>query len=407
MDPRPAPETTQATGPCADLRSRAESACSESARLKVLAREAAIALQAATRDFTRAAGDLQDAEAAGDANRASEAKMAARAAYQEQMGAATTVLERQVAVTEWLRVIDRINVRSRSADEMLGRAHAAFVRCQKAMVEAERLAGARRVRAEAAAHECIEARQRQAVCEEETGATLTSGAIGALLAIDTLGADAEPEDGHGRVRTTADGVSPKQVALAVGPLLAELLFEGDRAVMSWLANELAELGSRPPSHYLLQLQELLDAVELAAADRQYLVFDARHPMWGQFSQAECRIIAGALSDLGFRKDPRDGWRDGRVPAANDLAIALAYAGFDARRVRAMPTTTQSCRELASGISLSPLELVRDLAPELTIRELVEVLGRRADALDDLWDDWGRLRPLLLTEASAVLNPEPA
>jgi hypothetical protein len=209
------------------------------------------------------------------------------------------------------------------------------------------------------------------------------------------------------VWTTADGVSPKQVAPAVGPLLAELLFEGDRAVMSWLANEMAELGSRPPSHYLLQLQELLDAVELAAADRQYLVFDARHPMWGQFSQTECRIIAGALSDLGFRKDPRDGWRDGRVPAANDLAIALAYAGFDARRVRAMPTTTQSCRDLASGISLSPLELVRDLAPELTIRELVEVLGRRADALDDLWDDWGRLRPLLLTEASAVLNAEPA
>jgi hypothetical protein len=54
--------------------------------------------------------------------------------------------------------------------------------------------------------------------------------------------------------------------------------------------------------------------------------------------------------------------------------------------------------------VAPLELIRDFAPELTIRQLVEILGARADALDDLWDDWGRLRPMLLTEATAVTQP---
>ena len=30
-------------------------------------------------------------------------------------------------------------------------------------------------------------------------------------------------------------------------------------------------------------------------------------------------------------------------------------------------------------------------------EMVEMLGRRADGLVDLWNHWGRVRPLLLEE----------
>ena len=199
----------------------------------------------------------------------------------------------------------------------------------------------------------------------------------------------------------AAAVVPSEPQPTLEPLVAERLFEGDRPVLRWLARELAEITGRPPSHFLLLLQELVEAVQMAAADRRLLAFDEEHPLWGQFSQGDCRTIARALSDLGFRYDPRDGWFGGRVPAANDLAIAIAYAGFDTRQVRGLPATPDGYRALASGISAAPLELIRASAPELTIRQLVEILGPRADGFDDLWDDWGRVRPLLLTEASAA------
>ena len=36
--------------------------------------------------------------------------------------------------------------------------------------------------------------------------------------------------------------------------------------------------------------------------------------------------------------------------------------------------------------------------DLTLGELVAMLGRRADGLAMLWNDWGRVRPLLLEDA---------
>jgi hypothetical protein len=37
------------------------------------------------------------------------------------------------------------------------------------------------------------------------------------------------------------------------------------------------------------------------------------------------------------------------------------------------------------------------AGDLTLGELVTMLGRRADGLAEVWNAWGRLRPLLLEE----------
>jgi hypothetical protein len=425
----------QAVGPCGDARSQAESACSEAARLKVVARDAAVALQTAMRELAQAAVRSEDASSALDSHQVTDAKVAARSAYHHQMEAATTVAERQRAVTAWWREIDRINGRSRRAYQVLERAHADSEDRQQAMVQAQRVADARRIRAEAAAQLCIDARQRLAACEEQTGAAVTAGTADEFFPARPLGSDdsladenfADPPPlsastdgppGNGSSdgaapgssspwdlpAVAAEGNEPDRRAVpqaVVGPLVAELLFQGDRSVPKWLARELSELTGRPPSHFLLLLQELVEAVQLAAAERRYLVFDAEHPLWAQFSTSESHTIAGALSDLGFRYDPRDGWYGGRIPNGNDLAIAIAYAGFDARRLRGLPTTSEGFRDLAKSISVAPLELIRAWAPELTIRQLVEILGPRADALDDLWDDWGRLRPLLLTEATAI------
>jgi hypothetical protein len=436
MQERSVFEVEKAEGPCGNARTQAESACSEAARLKLVAREAAVALQATMRNLSQAALELEDAHSAVDAHQVTDAKVAARKTYRRQLEAATTIMERQRAVTTWWREINRINGRSRRAYQMLERAHANAVETQQAMGHAERLADARRIRAEAATQACIDARGRLAVCEEQTGATISAGALDALLAVDALGSgdgfgdehaaalsapaptEAEPRDGmNGRSaptmlvdllgRAAAGQEQPFEPATpqpAFEPLVAERFFQGDRAVLRWLARELSELTGRPPSHFLLLLQELVEAVQVAAAERRFLVFDAEDPLWGQFSQSECRTISGALSDLGFRYDTRDGWYGGRVPNPNDLAIAIAYAGFDARRIRGLPTTPDGFRDLAGSISAAPLELIRESAPELTIRQLVEILGTRADALDDLWDDWGRLRPMLLTEVTAVTQP---
>ena len=41
------------------------------------------------------------------------------------------------------------------------------------------------------------------------------------------------------------------------------------------------------------------------------------------------------------------------------------------------------------------EYVADAAGGLTLGELVTLLGRRADALTELWNEWGTVRPILL------------
>jgi hypothetical protein len=43
----------------------------------------------------------------------------------------------------------------------------------------------------------------------------------------------------------------------------------------------------------------------------------------------------------------------------------------------------------------------DVASELALGEMVALLGRRADGFTDLWDDWGRIRPLLLQDVGSA------
>jgi hypothetical protein len=42
--------------------------------------------------------------------------------------------------------------------------------------------------------------------------------------------------------------------------------------------------------------------------------------------------------------------------------------------------------------------VAEAAGELTLGEMIDLLGRRAEDLSDLWNAWGRVRPLLLAPA---------
>ena len=47
------------------------------------------------------------------------------------------------------------------------------------------------------------------------------------------------------------------------------------------------------------------------------------------------------------------------------------------------------------------EFLASRAPDLAVGKLIDLLGPRAERLGELWDMWGRLRPLLLPHRFAA------
>jgi hypothetical protein len=64
------------------------------------------------------------------------------------------------------------------------------------------------------------------------------------------------------------------------------------------------------------------------------------------------------------------------------------------RVRRWPNEGEM-RDLLADVRVAADEYVAGAAGGLTLGELVTLLGRRADAMTDLWNDWGTVRPVLL------------
>ena len=145
------------------------------------------------------------------------------------------------------------------------------------------------------------------------------------------------------------------------------------------------------------MTRLVDAILADAIEASALEFPADHPFWGPFSLGQARDIVQALSSLGYRFDGRGGWMDDRVPAQRDLSLALGYAGLDPMRVRHWPDEAAS-RVLFSEVRVAADEYLATNAGDLTLGEMVTMLGRRADGLAELWNQWGTIRPLLLQDA---------
>jgi hypothetical protein len=147
----------------------------------------------------------------------------------------------------------------------------------------------------------------------------------------------------------------------------------------------------------LQLTGLIEAIIADAIEAGYLEFPNEHAFWGAFTRAQNRDIAQALSSLGFRFDGLGGWMDGRFPSQRDLSLALGYAGLDPMRVRNWPNE-EATAGLFRDVTVAADEYLAGVAGDLTLAEMVTMLGRRADPLAELWNQWGRIRPLLLDEA---------
>ncbi len=66
------------------------------------------------------------------------------------------------------------------------------------------------------------------------------------------------------------------------------------------------------------------------------------------------------------------------------------------RIRHWPSETEMAT-LFEPIRVAAPEYLASAAGDLTLGELVSMLGPRADGLTEVWNAWGRIRPLLLEE----------
>jgi hypothetical protein len=200
--------------------------------------------------------------------------------------------------------------------------------------------------------------------------------------------DAEPTQAGG---AGPDAARSPEARPAVLPLLA-----GDRDVLRRIAATLAEGDPEAEGRWQGRLTALVDAVRARAIDGAALTFPD-DGFWAPYTQVEGREIATALAALGYRYDGGDGFADGRVPGQRELSLAIGYAGQDPMRIRIWPSEAE-LPLLYAGVEVDVGRFVAEAAGELTLGEMIDLLGSRAEELSDLWNAWGRVRPLLLGEA---------
>lgn len=360
----------------------ADERCELADRARAQAATAEEAHRAAQRAYDEHEAAAAAAATSSDARAVRRAKDEAQARFRAGRAAATTTEEVEAAARAWLIEINTVNAEAREALGALARERQAAQSLALALERTAIDADAARIAAETASAACLAARQAVADCEERE----TGGLPGSFPAIPSLASD---DEGRG---------DPLTGALTAGgaPRIFRML-RGDRGAMQEMVAALAGEDPRERRRWQVALSDLVDAILADSLASTALDFPTDHPFWGPFTRAQDRDIASALSSLGFRFDGLGGWVDGRVPSQRDLSLAVGYAGLDPMRIRHWPNEAEMVR-LYEDVAVSATEHLAGAAPDLTLGELVTMLGRRADGLADVWNTWGRIRPLLLDGA---------
>jgi hypothetical protein len=387
------------SGPCADQRRVADERCAVATRARDGARRAAEAHRAAQRDYDDNVGRAEAAASDADPRSVRTAKEAAQHAFRAARADATSRDAIETAARDWLTEINRINLATR---ESVARAEQARVAATELAPALERLAveaDAARISAESAEEACVAAREAVAACEEASAAAAAAAVIrharpagagrAGQAATDTEIAAAAAAESDGLHDDEAMGSRAGEDAAIIR------LLRGDREVMPRIV---ARLGGEDPEEqrrWRTLLSGLIEALVARSIEAASFDFPTDHPFWGPFSRAQSRDIAAALASLGYRHDGFGGWADERVPSQRDLSLAVGYAGFDPMRIRHWPAEGEMV-DLLRDVTVAADEYIWEAAGALTLGELVSLLGRRADGLTDLWNDWGAVRPLLLS-----------
>ena len=383
------------TGPCADERRIAVERCDLADRLGEQATAANQLLREQQRAYDELA--LRSAQAAllADPREIRAAKETARLAFRHAHAAATSREAVEDAASNWLTEINRINQAARDATAEGARASEAAARLALAIERLGLDADVARINAESAAEACHLAREVLAACEEaqvdrKAGRVpVDPDAVPVEAARPKLIGGPEFEPGG-----TSDFVAPSERAFGGGQPRILRMLRGDRDAMHAVVHELAGDDPEEIRRWQLLLSNLVDACVARAIEASSLEFPAEHGFWAPFSQAQGRDIATALASLGYRFDGMGGFADGRVPSQRDLSLALGYAGLDPMRMRTWPTEATMGR-LFEEVRVAADEYVTAMAGDLTLGEMVALLRGRAEPLADLWNNWGRIRPLLL------------
>lgn len=385
-----------AADPCADERRIADERCAVAERLAAQAEGAAASLRDAQRSYddhqTRAARAAEQA----DPRALREAKDAAQAVFRAASAAAGSQAAVEAAASAWLGEINRINQSAREATTTLRReqeaANTLVTVIERLSVEAD----AARITAEGAQEACLHAREAVAVCEEAIARGQSSPDLAHATAPLT-----DPDAGAGAPAGIGAEDEPGRLALAGSPAepgagepVIFRLLRADRQALNLVVARLAGDDPVERRRWQLQVTELVDAVLARAIDASCLEFPTEHRFWGGFTREQSREIVTALASLGYHFDGLGGFSDARVPSQRDLSLAVGFAGLDPMRIRHWPNETEM-PELLRDVQVAGDEYLAANAGGLTLGEMVAMLGRRADGLTDLWNAWGRIRPLLI------------
>ena len=383
------------SGPCGDERRVAAERCDLADRLTELAAAANQILRDNQRSYDDFTARIAQAALVADPREIRAAKESARHAFRKAHAAAHSREEVEAAASAWLTEINRVNKAARDAALESNRAREASV---KLAITVERLsleADVARINAESAAEACHVAREALAACEEAQ-VDRRAGRV----PVDPTAAPVEaawprlvggPEFENDEI----DGITPPSERAFAGaqPRILRML-RGDGDAVRAVVREVAGDDPVEQRRWQLLLSNLIDACVARAIEASSLEFPAEHSFWGPFSQAQSRDIATALASLGYRFDGLGGFSDGRIPSQRDLSLAMGYAGLDPMRLRTWPNEATMPR-LFEDVRVAADEYVATTAGELTLGEMVALLRGRAEPLADLWNNWGKVRPVLL------------
>ena len=386
---RPAPPAADAgAGPaaierCAEERRIAEERCELATRARTRADDAADALRLAQRTYDAHEAAAVTAAWRTDPRAIHEAKEAAQGGFRSAVTAATNPDELEAAARDWLSEINRINIDAREAQATVAREHAAAAEIGSTLERLGLEADAARIGAENADSACLAARVTVAECDERATDDANPPRI----------APASNNDGE---RLEEDETLGLALEAGGAPRIFRLL-RGDRAAMTSLVAALGDKDPESKRRWQLLMTGLVEAIVADAIEASALDFPEDHPFWGAFTRAQSRDIVRAVSSLGYRFDGLGGWTDDRQPSQRDLSLALGYAGLDPMRIRQWPDGAATAA-LFADVTVAADEWLAVVAGDLTLAEMVGMLGRRADGLAEVWNQWGRVRPLLLDEA---------
>ncbi len=376
---------------CESERTLVQERCALADAARTQARIAADALRDARRAYDVLRERVEHAQSVADPREIRAAKDALHRAFRAARAAATSTDAAEQAARDWLSEVNRLNTAAREAVHVI-ETGGAELRAQ--LPQLERLAveaDAARITSEGAEVGCRDAREALARCEEQAAISAAAAAEARRPAPEEpiardLAWPTEPEAPLlGTSEPPADGMADAAAVIRI--------LRGDRAAREHVVAVLAAGNPEAGRLWHIRLAELVDAIGARAIEDGYLDLPD-DGFWGLFAHRERREIVSALSALGFRFDGLGGFADGRVPAPRDLSLAVGYAGLDRMRIRIWPHESDLAA-LYAGALVAADEWLAVEAGDLSLGRMVDALGNRAAELAEVWNAWGRVRPLLL------------